>query len=70
MTQPRELIRLAEVKRRTGLPTTTIYRLVAAGKFPRQVKLADRISAWAVERGQRLDRGAHRRALELTSISC
>jgi prophage regulatory protein len=47
MTTPHlEIIRLAEVRRRTGLPNTTVYRLVAAGKFPRQVKLGARISGW------------------------
>ena len=33
------LLRLAEVKARTSLGTTTIYRLMNDGKFPASVKL-------------------------------
>jgi predicted DNA-binding transcriptional regulator AlpA len=52
-TEPTELpdpsamfIRLAEVKRITGLSTSTIYKMVNEGKFPRQVSLGDRAVAW------------------------
>jgi len=38
-THPIRIIRLAEVKRRTGLSTSTIYSLMAEDKFPRQVTL-------------------------------
>jgi prophage regulatory protein len=38
-THPIRIIRLAEVKRRTGLSTSTIYSLMAEDKFPRQVSL-------------------------------
>lgn len=41
------LIRLPEVRKRTGLSRATIYRLIAAGQFPRQVKLSLRASGWA-----------------------
>jgi prophage regulatory protein len=40
------LLRLSEVKRLTGLSRATLYRLQAAGQFPRQVKLGARASAW------------------------
>jgi prophage regulatory protein len=33
------LIRLAEVKRRTGLSTSSIYLALQRGEFPRRVKL-------------------------------
>lgn len=34
-THPLRLLRLAEVKRRTGMSTSTIYRWMKAGTFPR-----------------------------------
>lgn len=40
------LLRIAEVKRRTGLSTATIYRREAEGKFPRRVKLGEKAVAW------------------------
>lgn len=41
-----EFIRLPEVRKLTSLSTATIYRMVACGKFPKQVKLGDRSVAW------------------------
>ena len=41
------LHRLAEVKRRTGLSRSEIYRRIAAGDFPKPIKLGERASAWA-----------------------
>lgn len=40
------LIRLPTVKGRTGLSRSEIYRRIAAGTFPRPVKLGERASAW------------------------
>lgn len=40
------LIRLPEVKARTGLSRSEIYRRVTAGEFPAPVKLGVRASAW------------------------
>lgn len=40
------LLRIADVKRRTGLTETSLYRAIQAGKFPRPVKLSERSSAW------------------------
>ena len=38
--------RLPSVKARTGLSRSTIYRRIALGNFPRQVKLGERASGW------------------------
>ena len=40
------LMRLPQVARRTGLPKSTIYALIARGSFPRPIKLSERTSAW------------------------
>lgn len=45
--QPLRLIRLHEVKRRTGVSTSTIYRWMKAGKFPRSHSLGGYIAAWS-----------------------
>lgn len=39
-------LRLVAVARLTGLGRSTIYRLVAQGRFPSPVKLAGRAVAW------------------------
>jgi prophage regulatory protein len=43
---PVSLLRLPEVKRRTGLSKTEIYRRMAANLFPRQRKISPRVAAW------------------------
>jgi prophage regulatory protein len=40
------LIRLEEVKRRTGFQKSSIYNRVADGMFPRPVNLGARAVAW------------------------
>ncbi len=40
------LERLPQVKARTGLSRSTIYRRIALGTFPRQAKLGERASGW------------------------
>jgi prophage regulatory protein len=40
------LIRIAAVKARTGLSTTSIYRKEAEGRFPRRRQLGLRCVAW------------------------
>lgn len=40
------LLRIADVRRRTGLSTATVYRREAAGTFPRKVKLGEKAVAW------------------------
>jgi predicted DNA-binding transcriptional regulator AlpA len=44
----REVIRMAECVKKTGLPTGTIYRLMKEGKFPKNHKLfkGARCSGW------------------------
>ena len=44
------LERLPQVKARTGLSRSELYRRMAAGDFPAPIKLGERASAWnAVE---------------------
>jgi prophage regulatory protein len=40
------LERLPQVKARTGLARSTLYRMIACGKFPKNLKLSERCSAW------------------------
>jgi prophage regulatory protein len=40
------LERLPQVKARTGLSRSELYRRIAAGVFPQPVKLGSRASAW------------------------
>lgn len=40
------ILRLKEVKRRTGLATSTIYHMMNAGTFPRNKKLGERSVGW------------------------
>jgi prophage regulatory protein len=45
--QPRfRYIRLKELCARVGLRSSSIYRLIHLGRFPRQVKLSERSAAW------------------------
>ena len=41
-----KLMRLREVRRRTGKSRSGIYRGIADGTFPAPVKLGERASAW------------------------
>jgi prophage regulatory protein len=41
-----QLIRLPEVKRRTGLSRSTIYKRERDGAFPRHINLSPRCSVW------------------------
>lgn len=45
-TQPRRFIKLAKVKDYTSLSTSEIYRRIAAGTFPKQVKLGPKSVAF------------------------
>lgn len=40
------LERLPQVKARTGLCRSSLYRAIAAGDFPAPIKLSERASAW------------------------
>lgn len=44
--QQLRLIRLREVKRRTGMSTSTIYRWMKSGFFPDSIKIGGHIAAW------------------------
>ncbi len=48
MSEPR-IIRRAEVERRTGVAKATLYRMMAAGKFPRPVQLSVRCVGWRLD---------------------
>lgn len=41
------LLRIGQVRELTGLTRSTVYRLAAAGRFPRPIKLSERASAWS-----------------------
>jgi len=39
-------LKLPEVCKKTGLSRSTVYKLIKAGKFPKQIKLTEHSSAW------------------------
>ena len=41
-----KVIKIAKVKELTALSAPSIYRLMKNGTFPKQIKLAERSSAW------------------------
>lgn len=43
---PERLLRMVEVERQTGVSRAQLYRLIAAGEFPRPVPLYGRSKAW------------------------
>ena len=40
------LLRLPKVMELTGLGKSTIWKMIAEGDFPKQVKIGPRVSAW------------------------
>lgn len=47
MTEKRfNFIKLPQVMQMTTLSRATVYRLIAKGEFPEQIKLSERASAW------------------------
>jgi len=46
MTNKLKIIKLPRVMEMTTFCRTTIYRLIEKGKFPKQIKLAERSSGW------------------------
>ena len=46
MEQGERFIRIKEIRQRTGLGTSTIYKRMSEGTFPPQVSLGPRMSAW------------------------
>jgi prophage regulatory protein len=56
MTEHR-LLRLDDVMSRTGLARSTIYQMMAEGRFPPAIKIAPRAVAWiAAEVDQHIER--------------
>ena len=43
------LQRLPQVKARTGMSRTEIYRRIALGEFPKPIKLGERAVAWVAD---------------------
>lgn len=43
---PDRILRLNTVLDRTGLTRSTLYRKVANGTFPRQIKISERCAGW------------------------
>jgi prophage regulatory protein len=41
------LLRLQEVKQRTGLSSSSIYKQIRDGAFPRGIKITQRATAWS-----------------------
>lgn len=41
-----QILKIYEVQSITGLSRTTIYRMVSANTFPKQIKLGERSSGW------------------------
>jgi prophage regulatory protein len=46
MPQPDRIIRLKTVLARTGLSRSTIYRKIAEGSFPAQIKISANGTGW------------------------
>ena len=46
MRQPDRIIRMNTVRDRTGLSRSTIYRKIAEGTFPAQLKISSNGSGW------------------------
>lgn len=46
MSAPERIVRLKTVLARTGLSRSTIYRKIAEGTFPRQVKISVHGAGW------------------------
>ena len=46
---PKQILRLPDVKARTGLSRTTIYMQISEGAFPKQISLGSRSVGWLEE---------------------
>jgi len=47
MTKTNRLLRLKQVVLKVGLSRSQIYKLIAKGLFPEQIKIGPKISAWS-----------------------
>ena len=43
---PTRLLRFSEVKARSGLSRSHVYRLIAEGRSPKQSRLSHRVAVW------------------------
>lgn len=41
------LLRLREVISRTGIPRSTLYKMISTGNFPAQIKISTKSVAWS-----------------------
>lgn len=46
LSQGAQLLRRAEVERRTGLARSTVYELIRTGRFPAPIELTGRTRCW------------------------
>ncbi|MEW6441889.1 MAG: AlpA family transcriptional regulator [bacterium] len=46
MVSEERILRLREVRERTGLARSSLYQQIAQGKFPRQIRLGLRSAGW------------------------
>lgn len=46
MDTPDRILRIKTVLDRTGLSRSTLYRRIQAGRFPAQVRIAERCTGW------------------------
>lgn len=46
MSEGERILRLSDVLYRTGLSRTTLYRKIAEGTFPHQVRISQKGSGW------------------------
>lgn len=44
-----QLIKISQVTQLTALSTSSIYRFIREGRFPKPIKLSERASAWRLE---------------------
>lgn len=43
---PAKMLRVQEVLKKTGIKRSTIYSMVAAGRFPKPIQLSARMGVW------------------------
>ena len=46
VTHPARIIRLPQVRSRTGLSRSTIYEHISRGRFPKQIRLGPKSVGW------------------------
>ncbi|MBF0185349.1 MAG: AlpA family transcriptional regulator [Magnetococcales bacterium] len=46
MTDSKRVLRIDDVVAKSGIPRSSLYRMIKSGKFPVQVKLSERSVGW------------------------